>query len=214
MQDVSKGEGRTVLFVSHNMSSIRALCHTGIVLSNGKLDYFGTSNDAITHYLSHRETVLSLKLPGGNPTKDVEFLSAQFADNKNLFSSNESIDFIFEVQAHRDVPELRINATIYNSEEIAIGSVSNIHHIPINRNDHRSICFSLHNHNLSYGQYSIAFSLGIGNYLTAQRDFDIIPNTLTFSIETADKNNLNSSAINQWNPMWGSIMFDATLQYI
>ncbi len=39
MQDVSKGEGRTVLFVSHNMASMRTLCNRGILLSNGTIDY-------------------------------------------------------------------------------------------------------------------------------------------------------------------------------
>ena len=37
MQDVSRGEGRTVLFVSHNMASIKALCNKGILLENGKI---------------------------------------------------------------------------------------------------------------------------------------------------------------------------------
>ena len=35
MQDVSKGEGRTVLFVSHNMAAVKSLCKTGVVLKNG-----------------------------------------------------------------------------------------------------------------------------------------------------------------------------------
>lgn len=37
MQDVSKGEGRTVLFVSHNLSAVQALCNKGVYLENGKL---------------------------------------------------------------------------------------------------------------------------------------------------------------------------------
>lgn len=52
MQDVSKGEGRTVLFVSHNMAAVRSLCNTGIVLKNGCIDYMGHDiNNTINHYL-------------------------------------------------------------------------------------------------------------------------------------------------------------------
>lgn len=52
MQDVSKGEGRTVLFVSHNMAAVRSLCNRGIVLKNGCIDYIGYDiNDTINHYL-------------------------------------------------------------------------------------------------------------------------------------------------------------------
>ena len=42
MQDVSKGEGRTVLFVSHNMVSVRNLCKTGVVLDNGMVSFHGS----------------------------------------------------------------------------------------------------------------------------------------------------------------------------
>ncbi len=63
--DVSKGQGRTVLFVSHNIAAIKNLCSKGIVLKNGRLDF--QSNDiirAISHYNTNNEaeTNLSLKL--------------------------------------------------------------------------------------------------------------------------------------------------------
>lgn len=51
MQDVSKGEGRTVLFVSHNMTSIKALCRRGIILKNGMLVDDGPVDTIVTHYL-------------------------------------------------------------------------------------------------------------------------------------------------------------------
>ena len=51
MQDVSKGEGRTVLFVSHNMTSIKALCKRGIILKNGLLVDDGKIDDIVSHYL-------------------------------------------------------------------------------------------------------------------------------------------------------------------
>lgn len=51
MQDVSQGGGRTVLFVSHNMASVRRLCTKGIVLKDGGLAYQGGTDDAIDFYL-------------------------------------------------------------------------------------------------------------------------------------------------------------------
>ena len=51
MQDVSKGEGRTVLFVSHNMAAVRSLCTRGIMLKNGMVDYIGSIPDTLDHYL-------------------------------------------------------------------------------------------------------------------------------------------------------------------
>ncbi len=51
MQDVSKGGGRTVLFVSHNMTSIKSLCHTGVFLENGYIREIGDINTVVSHYL-------------------------------------------------------------------------------------------------------------------------------------------------------------------
>ena len=51
MQDVSKGEGRTVLFVSHNMTSVKALCKRGIILNNGMLVDDGEIDPIVSHYL-------------------------------------------------------------------------------------------------------------------------------------------------------------------
>lgn len=51
MQDVSKGEGRTVLFVSHNMAAVRSLCQRGVVLENGGMKFDGEVEDAIVYYL-------------------------------------------------------------------------------------------------------------------------------------------------------------------
>lgn len=55
MQDVAGGEGRTVLFVSHNMAAVKNLCKSGIVLENGTTAFIGTADDAIKKYLADNE---------------------------------------------------------------------------------------------------------------------------------------------------------------
>lgn len=56
MQDVSKGEGRTVLFVSHNMASIKTLCSTGVLLENGMLKTIGLIDHVVEAYISGYDT--------------------------------------------------------------------------------------------------------------------------------------------------------------
>ena len=51
MQDVAKGEGRTVLFVSHNMTSVKSLCKHGVILKDGMLLEQGEIDPIITRYL-------------------------------------------------------------------------------------------------------------------------------------------------------------------
>lgn len=54
MNDVSKGEGRTLLFVSHNMNPIQKLCDKGLFLSNGAIRVNGSISEAIDKYLENK----------------------------------------------------------------------------------------------------------------------------------------------------------------
>lgn len=51
MQDISKGGGRTVLFVSHNMAAVKSLCTRGIVLENGRIVLDDSVECAVSYYL-------------------------------------------------------------------------------------------------------------------------------------------------------------------
>jgi lipopolysaccharide transport system ATP-binding protein len=53
MKDVSKGEGRTVLFVSHNMDSVETLTSKTIFLKNGAMEFYGTTDKAINYYMAN-----------------------------------------------------------------------------------------------------------------------------------------------------------------
>lgn len=55
MGDVSKGEGRTVLFVSHNMASVKTMCDKGILLKNGLINFSGDIHDCVNAYLTNSE---------------------------------------------------------------------------------------------------------------------------------------------------------------
>ena len=52
MQEISQGDGRTVLFVSHNMASIQNLCTRVMLLSNGTIDNIGETEEIINYYLT------------------------------------------------------------------------------------------------------------------------------------------------------------------
>lgn len=59
MEDVSKNEGRTVLFVSHNMGAIRSLCTSSIILHKGEKILQGTVNDSLMKYLRFEQSELN-----------------------------------------------------------------------------------------------------------------------------------------------------------
>ena len=62
MQDISQGQGRTVLFVSHNMASVKSLCTRGIVLENGTSVFEGSAEESVDFYLSRGNDLRSIPL--------------------------------------------------------------------------------------------------------------------------------------------------------
>jgi lipopolysaccharide transport system ATP-binding protein len=60
MKDVSK-EGRTVIFVSHNMSAVKSLCNRAIVLEKGEVVFMGETDQAVSKYLGSANGILNFK---------------------------------------------------------------------------------------------------------------------------------------------------------
>ncbi|RZK63851.1 MAG: ABC transporter ATP-binding protein [Pedobacter sp.] len=80
MKDVSTGEGRTVLFVSHNMESVKKLCTNGILLDNGSLANSGDVNLICDQYLTMYKNALQLAYS----TTTNGFVGNQFVNLKTL----------------------------------------------------------------------------------------------------------------------------------
>lgn len=130
MQDVSKGEGRTVLFVSHNMASIRQLCNSGILLENGQVVYRGTANDTINQYLSTSNFFGS----GGNGSSISIYNKAVSIDrltfngsleNNVLFVGNDAKTIKVNVQGKVAIDmNISIEIMLYSSDETLIASYS------------------------------------------------------------------------------------------
>ncbi|MBP5502196.1 MAG: ABC transporter ATP-binding protein [Bacteroidales bacterium] len=92
MQDISKGEGRTVLFVSHNMASVRNLCKTGVLLENGTTKYIGDINSVISQYSITHHNNLSNDLTLWTQRK-----GNGLARFQNVYVSNENGDILSTV---------------------------------------------------------------------------------------------------------------------
>ncbi len=87
MQDVSKGEGRTVLFVSHNMAAVQNLCKRGYILNNGQIYYTGQIDDVVSKYMLNQDIRSQLKLSEIKERKGngvLKFIDIKFIDEKGI----------------------------------------------------------------------------------------------------------------------------------
>ncbi len=131
MQDVSKGEGRTVLFVSHNMASVRNLCKSGILLEKGMVKYNGSIDETINQYLSHGRIIhyenLLDRFSGKNLPQayisDVQFFDASNNPVATLHSGQECS---IRIKYHSDTRlPIIINIGVYNSIDEKLLHISN-----------------------------------------------------------------------------------------
>ncbi|NLO69440.1 MAG: ABC transporter ATP-binding protein [Porphyromonadaceae bacterium] len=214
MQDVSKGEGRTVLFVSHNMGAVRNLCSKGLVLENGQIIFLGTTNDAIDNYIYVKKNSDLLKVDAEAKVKknrlkgysNEVFFKEIFLDKSNgNYCTNEDIVFICKIKSNRTTENVRINATISNIEDTPIGGWFGDGVIDIKEGEEKLIKISLKNHNLSIGTYFISLSLGKGNFIEGMIDFDVVMMAEKFSVVGFDVN--SNTGFTTWQKQWGHILF-------
>lgn len=120
MQDISKGEGRTVLFVSHNMGSVKALCKNGLVLSNGKITFTGTVDDAVDFYLNHESTQVTKGIVEYTKEyigdENLQLLEISVCDNKNrirsTYSQSEEIFISIKFKIINAIKGMRFNLSV------------------------------------------------------------------------------------------------------
>ena len=126
MKDVSQGEGRTVLFVSHNMASIRALCTTGVLLEKGQIAFRGDINDTVDRYLMGNlqsygdKTIQETFIPLVNGIEITGFkINNQTTDRVTLEWPNRSLDIC--IKGHYDgKANLDLESYIFSNNQYLI----------------------------------------------------------------------------------------------
>jgi lipopolysaccharide transport system ATP-binding protein len=109
MGDVSKSEGRTVLFVSHNMTAVETLCNKAIFLHQGRIENTGTPDEMIKYYLEYSTNEQrkiqydSIEEADGNEHVKVVYASVENASSNNV---DELIDVSSEIDVHFKIVNL------------------------------------------------------------------------------------------------------------
>ncbi len=130
MGDVSKGEGRTVLFVSHNMAAVKSLCNSGIFMQNGQVQYTGEINETVKKYnhanLNSFSGAFSFKK---DPIKGIQIKNIFFNNNNtaelNIIAGGSLIiDFLFENFVER---QISFEGKLYDQNDMPVAFFSPTH---------------------------------------------------------------------------------------
>ena len=124
MKDISGEDGRTVLFVSHNMAAVQNLCTKGMVLKNGEVQFLGSISDAIAEYLtqfSEDNRLVKYDLKDAPGTDFAKFLFASVCSKgkkpNDVIRGAEAIEMEFEFYIEKE-GNFNLGITFHLSDEL------------------------------------------------------------------------------------------------
>ncbi len=127
MSEAANREGKTVLYVSHNMNTIRQLCNRCIVLDHGKIIFDGEVEKAIQLYIKHNmdyntsKNYEDVETPPWITKNDVKLLSAEYVDRKNCsFESEEPLRIRLKWRNNCNINNLNARFVVYSSDDTRV----------------------------------------------------------------------------------------------
>ncbi len=183
MGDVTKGEGRTILFVSHNMAAVNILCNKGIVLEQGKMIYDGSIGGAMDSYLASGQTSSNHYISDQpffeNEILDFKIINANNELQSNFYFSDDIyIGITFKLNkenADKTVIGLRVSD---QRERIVFTTMQDVANLMEEKGEY-NVTIKIPGNNLVPNNYKVATALHIPNVKVLSSKEDVID----FSIE-------------------------------
>lgn len=188
MNSLSQGEGRTVLFVSHNMASIKSLCTRSILLNNGMISFQGGTDEAISLYLKNGADHQNFKKFGEKYRNEIFSLKSISVVNRdsedkvliedNIISLNSEIEIFSS-----DASSYHITYHLFNEMGEPLFSFSHLPEVKLETGTNKLSCIFPSKFFRS-GQYFLSFFLIKDKKKAVFMEKDI----LSFAITNAKRN--------------------------
>ena len=216
MKDVSQGQGRTVLFVSHNMASIRNLCTTGVLLENGMVKYRDSSIDNVVDFYleGNTKSVGDRGLIKGDEldayrVKDCSSRQMKILEIERLtpYQVDSKDSTMYRVRVQRTDPTIKKLCVNTMVEEILTGNrvgvtCSDVFDLPEGKNEFE-FKVTLNHLNLRPGDYMVDFWVSAEPMVNSWNLYDAVYDALTFQVET-----YNKKMFGLWDSSFGYNYFD------
>jgi lipopolysaccharide transport system ATP-binding protein len=208
----SARQGRTVLFVSHNMSAVSLLCKSAIVLEQGCIKMIADSRKAIGEYLTgvmdHDTKVYNVEnspRPDPSLSRKVEFLSVELDGfPAKLVPADADLAMLMTVRGNQTVDDFSFNLSIYSANGEPVGTCSGSQVHSIRSGEQARYRLQLPNPRLAPGSYWIDLGMATGNERTGFREIDAVQETLHFEVMPPPG---QDGTVSEWQPSWGMVRF-------
>ncbi len=181
MGDAAQHEGRTVLYVSHNMNTIRQLCDRCIVLEHGKLIFNGNVEEAISLYSEQDlddkpyKQYTEYVRPKWLKNDHVRLQSARIINKKSIiFKRKEPINIEFTLKYERQIDNvgLKYEVSTRNGIAVATSIITNLPLIP--KEGLQTLVLQFDMSNLVAGEYKTIYTFFTKNDFGNETDLDCV----------------------------------------
>lgn len=217
MQDVATKEGRTVLFVSHNMAAVLQLTSVGIVLDKGRVLACGAPEEAVAACTGSSPFDSTVTFAVENSprkylgTQAARFICLKFDRPVPIFSFGEDFNFFATVRALESIPSMRFSMTIFTAEGTPVGSCFSKEEAGMSLGEQVEVQVVLPSPRLAPGRYHCGVAIGKGNHRNGHVDFDVILDTLAFEVRPEEG---DDGTVATWMRGWGTTVFSDLQQNI
>ena len=217
MRDAANKEGRTVLYVSHNMNTIRQLCDRCIVLDKGKVIFQGDVEKAIEIYMATSDEaqgvvidLSSKRMQHLSNQIDLKMQSIQLLDKEEaVYSMYEEIPFLLRVKSNKDVKQLCVRFEVRAVDGTSVGASILHNFTALMMDEERDIKLIADFEGLVPGKYQALLVVYEVNEWGTYDDLDAIYPAFIFEVRDSNQ----ELGINWNNSNWGKIKFK-DLKYV
>ena len=208
MRSAAIVEGKTVLYVSHNMNTIRQLCDRCVVLDKGRVIFDGDVEQAISIYLGRNNGSKAVDYDLSESrmrhlSKNIKvkmthltLLNKEYA----IYKTGEEIHYQLTVRANQDIPDLRFRFEVRFNDDISVGAALCPPLGSIRAGEEKTFTMRFKTDGLTRGSYKCLFVLFGENDYGAYIDYDAVWPTFFFEVE--------DDAVINWDIReWGHIRF-------
>lgn len=203
MDDVAK-QGRTVLFVSHNMDAIKGLCDNGILFFEGKVKLSGSILDVVDHYSLMFQSKKANLLHRYNIGSNFVEISDVKMEKVNIRYNHPIIIFVSTI-SKKTIVKATFTVTIKNENDNVVGLSYSFDCFELPKDLEKLLKIEIPPFNLAPGNYILNITIGEGNNEQGCKVYDGYFNILKFSI-FGDWSK-NGSLIG-WRKSWGNIVIN------
>ena len=211
MRSAAKQEGRTVLYVSHNMNTIRQLCDRCIVLEKGRVVFEGDVDEAIEIYMSsthnewsegqtefdlHNAASRSPYTPGNARITYLKMLDKETA----CYADGEKIRLQLRVETRRSYEDLRLRFELRYSDDTPVGTMPSVSLGKCRENQEQEYIVEIDPTILTNGKYRVDLVLFETDEFGNSFDEELLLPACYFEVQAREEIVWNSSN-------WGHVRF-------